>query len=720
MKLNKSMYKSYQDCPLKGYYEKTGVKKTNENETYMVFYNYGKLKEIATKYMMGMYRCIDITKHAKYFSDKIRETHKYLQQGTYECIINACIDNGPIQGQIDFLVKSGDEARWSPVIVKSAEDIKENVGIDAAYVKALLDGKYEIDKIYIISVNKSAVKTDTINSLELISISSKFDGKELVDFADEFAVNLAECEMYLNSTNRPRFTGCKNCKYCEWRDVCVKSGFLPEYGTLDIIYGRDTAYKHFKNGCKLIKDVPYDEEFDLRQTAQIYCEKNPNKMIFEPKKIKHFLKGLKEPYHFMDFEALNTLVPRLRGTHPFEFVPYQYSLHQTMKDLKIYNHDEFLSFDMDCRKEFLDRLLDSLGEEGSIIVWNQEFEESRMNELAEQFPEYRKRISKLRTRYFDLMIPFEKLWLYKPEMYGKYSLKYVFPALSDAKSYSDLNVKNGLQTMILFFKILKEPAATRNQLINQHKDDMLAYCSLDTESMIFILDEMQKMLKNLPPKESYVSLDAMKTEVREEQLNRRFKDSKIPTILTNIINNLLINVATENIDEEGYTVVTKWMEEHRIKDYVPSDKSDEIRAEDIVYYWDSLPMESNNETHISKNKLLRLVGVSRFAIENPNSSNILKMSTIINVSKAKKAENKKTKEKEKTEEQIIANIEDIEDITKVIDEDISKLDISEIDVNNPDINIEDVSALIDNLEVPTEEDVEKYESLSDILDKYNK
>lgn len=212
----------------------------------------------------------------------------------------------------------------------------------------------------------------------------------------------------------------------------------------------------------------------------------------------------------------------------------------------------------------------------------------------------------------------------------------------------------------------------------------------------------------------------MKTEVREEQLNRRFKDSKIPTILTNIINNLLINVATENIDEEGYTVVTKWMEEHRIKDYVPSDKSDEIRAEDIVYYWDSLPMESNNETHISKNKLLRLVGVSRFAIENPNSSNILKMSTIINVSKAKKAENKKTKEKEKTEEQIIANIEDIEDITKVIDEDISKLDISEIDVNNPDINIEDVSALIDNLEVPTEEDVEKYESLSDILDKYNK
>ena len=548
MKMNKSIYKSFIDCKLKAYYEKNKTPKTNENETYMVFYNYAKLKELGMNYMASRYHFVDISnlKGVKYFNDKINETMKYIQKPGYNCICNAAFQNGPIQGQIDFLVKAPDGMRWSPVIVKASEDIKENIGVDCGFVKALLRDKVEIDKIYILSVNKSFIKHGKISDVRnLITITSKFDGKDLVDYADNFPVDFGACEMFLENPTKPVFKGCKNCKYCEWRDRCIKDGNLPEYGTLDIIYGKDTAYKYFAEGKKLIKDVPYDEDFDLRQTAQIYCEKNPDKIIFEPKKIKSFLKGLKEPYHFMDFEALNTLVPRVDGTRPFEFVPYQYSLHQTKSDLKVYNYDEFLSFDMDCRKEFLDRLLTSLGTEGSIIVWNVEFEQTRLNELAEQFPEYRKRIEALEDRYFDLMIPFDKLWFYKPEMYGKYSLKYVFPALSDVKSYNDLNVKNGLQTMILYFKILKGEVNP-----DEVRQAMLDYCSLDTESMIYILDEMKKAIKTLTP-DKYVTLTQMNKEVKEEQLNRRFKTSKIPAICSNIVHDLVADIPDDKIDEDG-------------------------------------------------------------------------------------------------------------------------------------------------------------------------
>lgn len=694
MKMNKSIYKSFIDCKLKAYYEKNKTPKTNENETYMVFYNYAKLKELGMSYMASRYHFVDISnlKGVKYFNDKINETMKYIQKPGYNCICNAAFQNGPIQGQIDFLVKAPDGMRWSPVIVKASEDIKENIGVDCGFVKALLRDKVEIDKIYILSVNKSFIKHGKISDVRnLITITSKFDGKDLVDYADNFPVDFGACEMFLENPTKPVFKGCKNCKYCEWRDRCVKDGNLPEYGTLDIIYGKDTAYKYFAEGKKLIKDVPYDEDFDLRQTAQIYCEKNPDKIIFEPKKIKSFLKGLKEPYHFMDFEALNTLVPRVDGTRPFEFVPYQYSLHQTKSDLKVYNHDEFLSFDMDCRKEFLDRLLTSLGTEGSIIVWNVEFEQTRLNELAEQFPEYRKRIEALEDRYFDLMIPFDKLWFYKPEMYGKYSLKYVFPALSDVKSYNDLNVKNGLQTMILYFKILKGEINP-----DEVRQAMLDYCSLDTESMIYILDEMRKAIKTLTP-DKYVTLTQMNKEVKEEQLNRRFKTSKIPAICSNIVHDLVADIPDDKIDEDGYRLVANWMKEHRVKDYVMSDKSDEIKMADIVNYWDSLPVESQAGNVMSKNKMLQLIRVSRFALENPESSNILKMSSIVNISKAKKKGKDKAEAKDAKEDKVIDKIDD------------------DFDVNNPNLSLDEIEGLMESLDIPTSEE---YGNFADILEEF--
>lgn len=709
--INKSIYKSLRDCSLKAYYEKKKIQKTNENETYLVFYNYQKLKSLAMAWMKKHYIFYDISSNAKYFNDKIQLTQTKMQEGKVTCIANACFSNESIQGMIDFVIKAPDGMRWSLVMVKSAEDIKENIGVDAAYAKALIGDKFVLDKIYTISVNKDYIKNGKINNVrDLITISSKFDGKELIDYADEFLVDLRKCSMFDLSPNKPSFKGCKNCKYCEWRDACVKQGFLPEYGTLDIIYGKDIAYKYFNEGKKFIKDVPYDEEFDLRQTVQIYCEKNPNLFVFEPKRIKNFLKNLKEPYHFMDFEALNTMIPRVDGTHPFEFVPYQYSLHQTMKDLKVYNHDEFLSFDADCRKEFLDKLLNSLGTEGSIIVWNQDFEQSRLNELAEQFPEYRERIDALESRYFDLMVPFEKLWLYKREMYGKYSLKYVFPSLSQIKSYHDLNVKNGLETMVLYFKILKG-----EERAEDHRQDMLDYCGLDTESMIYILDEVQKLIKTATPSQ-YVSLDAVKKEVREEQLNRRFKKTKIPVITNNIINNLLQDVPDDEIEYQGYNIVRDFMNKYLIKDYVPNDKSDEITMADISYYWNNLPVETlnMNGNTMSQNKILNLVRVSRFATINPDTSNILKMGTVLKVHKAKQAKEQKKQEKAIEEKELKENLIDKKD------EEIFDLDINTLDVNNPDIDINEIEALIESINIPTPQEVQEYESMEDMLEQFKK
>ena len=64
MKLNKQTYKSGLDCFRKGYFEKTKENKTNPQETYMVFYNYQKLKDLAVLYMKDKYSW-DITQMAE-------------------------------------------------------------------------------------------------------------------------------------------------------------------------------------------------------------------------------------------------------------------------------------------------------------------------------------------------------------------------------------------------------------------------------------------------------------------------------------------------------------------------------------------------------------------------------------------------------------------------------------------------------------------------------
>jgi len=95
----------------------------------------------------------------------------------------------------------------------------------------------------------------------------------------------------------------------------------------------------------------------------------------------------------------------------------------------------------DPRPDFIRSLLNHLDDHGSIIVWNKTFENTRLNEIARDFPEYSDRIDSLLERVIDLMVPFRRKHLYTAEMNGSYSLKAVLPALVPDLSYDDLEIQ---------------------------------------------------------------------------------------------------------------------------------------------------------------------------------------------------------------------------------------------------------------------------------------
>jgi hypothetical protein len=114
-----------------------------------------------------------------------------------------------------------------------------------------------------------------------------------------------------------------------------------------------------------------------------------------------------------------------------------------------------------------------------------------LNELIDVFPLYEQQLKGIIDRIIDLMIPFQKKHYYTPEMKGKYSIKYVLPALCPELSYSDLNIQEGGSASRLFSQMLNGKFTGDKE---QTRKDLIDYCKLDTWAMVKLLDSIKSVL----------------------------------------------------------------------------------------------------------------------------------------------------------------------------------------------------------------------------------
>ena len=145
----------------------------------------------------------------------------------------------------------------------------------------------------------------------------------------------------------------------------------------------------------------------------------------------------------------------------------------------------------DPRLEFLQELKKVLGEEGSIIVYNEAFEKGVLKELAEAHPEFEEWVNNILLRVKDLLLPFRSFHYYHPTQHGSASIKKVLPALT-GKSYDDLDINNGEIASLSFVKSAFEEIP--DEEVRKIRDDLEKYCCLDTEGMIWIVEELEKLV----------------------------------------------------------------------------------------------------------------------------------------------------------------------------------------------------------------------------------
>ena len=172
---------------------------------------------------------------------------------------------------------------------------------------------------------------------------------------------------------------------------------------------------------------------------------------------------------------------------PLDVIPFEYALY-VEKENDILENKSFISTG-DCRRDFIESLINDLPEEGSILAYNATGAECiRLKELIREFPEYKEKLEAIIERFVDLAIPFVEGIVYDTRMAGNFSLKKLVDILSD-KSYKDLDINEGMKAVYSWRDLDKELNEEQDKTI----EDLKKYCSLDAYGLVIVY----KWLKNI-------------------------------------------------------------------------------------------------------------------------------------------------------------------------------------------------------------------------------
>lgn len=120
----------------------------------------------------------------------------------------------------------------------------------------------------------------------------------------------------------------------------------------------------------------------------------------------------------------------------------------------------------------------------TIIVYNQGFESSRLDDLAQWLAEYRPEIDEIKRKLWDLLATLRRN-VYHPAFGGSFSLKKVAAVLLADLSYEKLAVADGAQAGLAWVK-LTDPGTTDEDK-KRLKQGLMEYCGMDTLALAKLL-----------------------------------------------------------------------------------------------------------------------------------------------------------------------------------------------------------------------------------------
>ncbi|MEA2003932.1 MAG: DUF2779 domain-containing protein [archaeon] len=422
------------------------------------------------------------------FKENIDKTEELVKERKTIFEAGIMIDNFFIRA--DILKPT--EAGWNLYEIKSTTQVKPQHMPDLAFQKFVCrKAGLKIDRCFLIHLDNEYVKDGDIDSKCLVL---QEDVTDKVNRIDDIEYNAKLFHEIISQDKAPEpciSIGCNRPYSCPLKPECWK--ILPDNNVLQLTNWR-VYWQLLDAGIKDIKDIPAGTRLTGKDEVLIAAVNKCSPVIIKDK-ISRFLKSLNYPLYHFDFETFDTAVPIFNQSRPYQKIPFQYSLHIEAEDGKIV-HKEFLADGGDDpRPALLEQMKADLEGTGDIIVFNKSFELTVMRKLAEDFPAHKGWIEQAVKRIVNLADPFRHFYYYNPSQKGSYSLKKVLPAIT-GKSYSGLEISNGADASVLYFLTHIRPDSDNDGLPAKEKirQDLITYCCLDTEGMIWIIDRLKKLV----------------------------------------------------------------------------------------------------------------------------------------------------------------------------------------------------------------------------------
>ena len=147
----------------------------------------------------------------------------------------------------------------------------------------------------------------------------------------------------------------------------------------------------YNRGIRHIHELPLNQIEGFRLQYAQYMASKTNKPFMDRAALKVWMKQIQYPISYLDFEWDTFAIPPYENMKPFDVLCFQYSLHVETQDGNLKHYNFFES--KDCRKHFIEQLIQDLPKTGTILVYNMEgAEKLRLKQLASQFEEYKEEL----------------------------------------------------------------------------------------------------------------------------------------------------------------------------------------------------------------------------------------------------------------------------------------------------------------------------------------
>jgi hypothetical protein len=423
--------------------------------------------------------------------EAVTRTKELIADKSVPAIFEAAFNFDDILIRVDILERLP-RNKWRLIEVKSSTKTKEYHLPDVAIQKYVLEQcGFKVSKACLMHLNRDYVYDGKKYQLSELFTIDNLTG-EIESFENELPAHIKEQWKTLALKKAPDVecgSQCSDPFDCDFYSFC--SDELPDDWVGNLPRIGEKADQLIEMGIESIHDIP--DNFPLSETQRRACECVQKNKPYYDRDLKDEIATLKYPIYFMDFETLFPALPRYTGMHPYDQIPFQWSVHVQKKPGLKLEHYEFLQDDeSDPRDAFITSLLSVLEKhKKALIIVYSSFESTRLDDLSRWFPKYAKRINRVKNRLWDLLQVIRSN-VYHPQFYGSFSIKNVLPALIPDMSYENMEVADGTQAGLAYEKLIRGELESKER--QTLRDALLEYCRQDTMAMVRLLEYLNRQV----------------------------------------------------------------------------------------------------------------------------------------------------------------------------------------------------------------------------------